>query len=187
MAWQVTFAVACSRRTPRCCWLQYPAHTQKRLNSTLLYSLLHSLGTFLITFFQREIYCSCIIISNNRTKESCWNLFMSKMKRANKESLFFTFTLFSGGYYTIELANRRLRLVALNTNLYLSSSSSASNMVNEAAERASDEVGSEKSASNMVEKSWVWLNKTMREARKKKQNVSNIKWILCFLSSHCCC
>ena len=38
------------------------------------------------------------------------------LQKKNKNNRIY---LFSGGYYTIELANRRLRLVGLNMNLYL--------------------------------------------------------------------
>ena len=66
----------------------------------------------------------------------------------------FPFAL-SGGYYTIELHNRRLRLVALNTNLYL------------------DDVDPDGELHDVdVEASWLWLERTMLEARRKGQNVS---------------
>ena len=62
----------------------------------------------------------------------------------------------SGGYYTIELHNRRLRLVALNTNLYL------------------DDVDPDGELHDVdVEASWLWLERTMLEARRKGQNVSD--------------
>ena len=67
----------------------------------------------------------------------------------------FSFSL-SGGYYTIELHNRRLRLVALNTNLYL------------------DDVDPDGELHDVdIEASWFWLERTMIEARRKGQNVSN--------------
>ena len=65
------------------------------------------------------------------------------------------FLLVAGGYYTIELHNRRLRLVALNTNLYL-------NDVDPDGELHDVD----------IEASWVWLERTMMEARRKGQNVS---------------
>lgn len=59
-----------------------------------------------------------------------------------------------GGYYTIELHNRRLRLVALNTNLYL------------------DDVDPDGELHDVdIEASWLWLERTMIEARRKGQNV----------------
>ena len=67
------------------------------------------------------------------------------------------FVLFPGGYYTIELAKRRLRLISLNTNLYLSTS---------LRERYSYDLD--------TEESWAWLHKVMAQAKSKGQNVSKL-------------
>ena len=65
--------------------------------------------------------------------------------------------MFPGGYYTIELAKRRLRLISLNTNLYLSTS---------LRERYSYDLD--------TEESWAWLHKVMAQAKSKGQNVSKL-------------
>lgn len=70
---------------------------------------------------------------------------------------------FSGGYYTIELANRRLRLVALNTNLYLTPP-------NEVAAQERHQFMSDLD----LERSWTWLEETLTLAERKRQNVRGI-------------
>jgi hypothetical protein len=63
--------------------------------------------------------------------------------------------LLSAGHYTIELHNRSLRLVSLNTNLYL------------------DDVDRDTEMYDIdIEQSWIWLERVMTEARRKGQNVS---------------
>ena len=106
-----------------------------------------------------------------------------------QNAFFFNFTalcpsliLFSflGGYYTIELAGSRIRLVALNMNLYME------DIMDEMKFRRTDlrgrgvllkggrpgdpSLGAVTDPDPMGQ--WAWLSKVMETAKKKQQNVS---------------
>ena len=119
---------------------------------------------------------------------------MKFMKKIDKISLkigiFFKFQcsiasfinsfLFLGGYYTIELAGSRIRLVALNMNLYME------DIMDEMKFRRTDlrgrgrgvkggrpgdpSLGAVTDPDPMGQ--WAWLSKVMETAKKKQQNVS---------------
>ena len=88
--------------------------------------------------------------------------------------------LFLGGYYTIELAGSRIRLVALNMNLYME------DIMDEMKFRRTDlrgrgvllkggrpgdpSLGAVTDPDPMGQ--WAWLSKVMETAKKKQQNVS---------------
>ena len=94
--------------------------------------------------------------------------------------------LLPGGYYTIEIASSRIRLVSLNMNLYLSGSSGVGSSASSSSSSSSSSSRSRGPHSNVLneryshdvdpELSWKWLHKVMDEARKKRQNVSENKW-----------
>ena len=89
---------------------------------------------------------------------------------------------FLGGYYTIELAGSRIRLVALNMNLYME------DIMDEMKFRRTDlrgrgvllkggrpgdpSLGAVTDPDPMGQ--WAWLSKVMETAKKKQQNVSSI-------------
>ncbi len=103
-------------------------------------------------------------------------------------SLYQYFDFVSGGYYNIELAGSRLRLVSLNMNLYLEEVAEETKFLHHG-HRGKDPASSSQNAapvsspatdSSDPEEQWAWLVKVMEEAKKKGQNVSrNIN--ACFL------
>ena len=90
-------------------------------------------------------------------------------------------SFFSGGYYNIELAGSRLRLVSLNMNLYLEEVAEETKFLHHAhrgkdpasSSQNSVPVSSPSSDSSDPEEQWAWLVKVMEEAKKKGQNVSD--------------
>ena len=91
------------------------------------------------------------------------------------------FLLFLGGYYTIELAGSRIRLVSLNMNLYME------DIMDEMKFRRTDlrgrgvllkggrpgdpSLGAVTDPDPMGQ--WAWLSKVMETAKRKQQNVSH--------------
>lgn len=84
----------------------------------------------------------------------------------------------TGGYYTIELAGSRIRLVALNTNLYMEDVMDMMKFrrihqrgrgVLKGGNSADPSLGAVTDADPMGQ--WAWLAKVMETARKKRQNV----------------
>ena len=95
--------------------------------------------------------------------------------------------MFSGGYYTIELAGSRIRLVALNMNLYMEDIMDEMKFRRTHLRRRGQggRGGVLKGENPSLEAvtdpdpmgQWAWLSNVMETAKKKRQNVSNLFYI----------
>ena len=82
---------------------------------------------------------------------------------------------FAGGYYTIELAGSRIRLVALNMNLYMEDVRDDMKFRRTHLRGRGVLKGEDPSLEAVTDPDpmgqWAWLSKVMETARKKRQNV----------------
>ena len=88
----------------------------------------------------------------------------------------------SGGYYNIELAGSRLRLVSLNMNLSLEEVADETKFLHQVrSSKDPAQMAASASAETDPEEQWAWLVRVMEEAKRKGQNVS----LFCFVFVVC--